>query len=59
MLALILLELTLVDILSDIPHDTAALIVYALTAVCVAFVWMGSRNRSGSAPTPPPGRAEG
>jgi hypothetical protein len=59
MLALILLELTLVEVLSDLPHDTGALIVYALVAVSIALVWMGSRNRSGSVPTPPSGRAEG
>ncbi len=35
--------LTLGRILSDIPHDTAAIIVYVMIAVFAGFIWAGSR----------------
>ena len=38
--------LTLDRILSDIPHDTAAIIVYVMIAIFAGFIWMGSRKKS-------------
>lgn len=46
MLALILLELTLREIVSDIPHDAGAVVAYALLAIFLGFIWAGSRNKS-------------
>ncbi len=43
MFSLILLELTLEEVLTDIPHDFAALIVYLLLGLFVGFIWYGSR----------------
>jgi hypothetical protein len=44
MLSLILLDLTLKEIVADIPRDGAAIIVYLLIAVFVGLIWAGSRG---------------
>lgn len=41
--------LTLTDILSDIPHDAGAVIVYILVLAFAGFVWYGSRHSSAAA----------
>jgi hypothetical protein len=46
MLSFILLRLTFRGVLSDIPHDTAAFITYALLLLFIAFVWSGRRDRA-------------
>lgn len=53
MLSLIFLDLTLQEILSDIPHDAGAVIVYIMLALFAGFVVYGSRGK-GSDPAPPP-----
>ena len=44
-IALLLQEdgLTLKRVLSDIPHDASALVVYVLLAAFVYLIWRGSR----------------
>lgn len=37
--------LTVREVLADIPHDTAAVIVYVLVALFVGLTWYGSRNK--------------
>lgn len=37
--------LTFHEVLSDIPHDAAAIFVYLLVAIFVFFIWWGSRSR--------------
>jgi hypothetical protein len=37
--------LTLAEVLRDIPHDTAAFVVYALLAIFVGLIWAGSRKK--------------
>lgn len=36
--------LTLREVISDIPHDVPAIVVYVLIAVFVGFIWYGSRG---------------
>ena len=36
--------LTLREIIQNIPHDGAAVVVYVLLAIFIGFIWMGSRN---------------
>jgi hypothetical protein len=48
MFALTLLELTLREIVADVPHDFAALVTYAVLALFVAGIWYGSRGTSGA-----------
>jgi hypothetical protein len=45
MLSHILLDLSFAEIVSDIPHDGGAVVVYLLLAVFGAMTWAGSRNR--------------
>lgn len=45
MLASILLELTWREIVTDIPHDFAAFVVYTLVALFIAGIWYGSRGK--------------
>jgi hypothetical protein len=56
-------RLSLRDIVSDIPHDVPALVVYAMLAVFFGFIWWGSRRTSHGeepnsatdrTPSPPP-----
>lgn len=42
----ILLRLTPLEVVRDVPHDFAALVTYALLALFVGFVWMGNRRGS-------------
>ena len=37
--------LTIGKILSDIPHDAAAIFVYVLIAVFAALIWLGNRSK--------------
>lgn len=47
MLSLILLELTLHEVLADVPHDAGAIVVYLMMALFVGFIWLGrSRPRA-------------
>ena len=46
MLSFILLDLTLREIFTDIPHDFSAIIVYVLMVLLVGFVWYGGRGSS-------------
>lgn len=45
MTSFILLDLTLHEIIADIPHDFGAVLVYGLIAAFVGMIWMGSRKR--------------
>jgi hypothetical protein len=38
--------LTLREVVSGIPHDGPAIVVYAMLIVFVGFIWMGSRKKS-------------
>lgn len=52
--------LTLREVISDIPHDGPAMIVYVLIAIFVGFIWWGSRGDAGptaGGPTSPSGSA--
>lgn len=40
--------LTLRDYLTDIPHDPAAILLYALLLAAIVFIVAGSRSRSRS-----------
>lgn len=46
MFSFILLQLTLQEILGDIPHDASALTVYLMLVLFIAFIWYGSRSKS-------------
>jgi hypothetical protein len=47
--------LTLREVISDIPHDLPALVVYVIIAVFVGFIWWGSRGgKSGPSTGGPP-----
>ena len=37
--------LTLQKIISDIPHDAGAIIVYVVLALFIGFVWYGNRKQ--------------
>jgi hypothetical protein len=55
MLSFILLDLTLNEIVADIPRDGASIVVYLLIAIFVGLIWAGSRgdaraNDAGGAP---------
>lgn len=45
MMSFILLDLSLREILADIPHDFGAVVVYGLITAFVVMTWMGSRKR--------------
>lgn len=45
MLSLILMDLTLREVLADLPHDAGAVVVYLMIALFVGLVWLGGRNR--------------
>lgn len=38
--------LTLREVVSGIPHDGPAIVVYAMLIVFVGFIWLGSRKKS-------------
>lgn len=44
MFAFSILELTIREIVSELPHDLGALIAYFVLAVFAAFIVYGSRN---------------
>jgi len=52
MFALVLLDLTLREVISNLPHDAGAMIAYFLLFMFVALTVIGSRN-SGKAVEPP------
>ncbi len=56
MLSLVLWDLTLYEVLADIPHDFAALVVYAILALFVGFIWYGSRSPAPAAKQREPGQ---
>jgi hypothetical protein len=43
--------LTLREVIWDIPHDASAMVVYAIIAVFVGFIWLGSRGGTTDAAT--------
>lgn len=45
MLSFTLLDLSLAEIVTDIPHDAGAVVVYVLLALFVGMTWAGSRRR--------------
>jgi hypothetical protein len=51
MLALVLLDLTFREVLTDIPHDAGAVIAYIMIALFVVFTFLGSRRRSAAGET--------
>lgn len=38
--------LTLERIISGIPHDGPAIVIYVMLVAFVGFIWMGSRRKS-------------
>lgn len=38
--------LTLQEVISGIPHDGAAIVVYAMLLAFAGFIWAGSRRKS-------------
>ena len=48
-----LLRLTPVEIVQDIPRDGSALVTYALLVLFAAFVWYGNRRPSATRPRDP------
>jgi hypothetical protein len=46
MFALALLDLTLREVITDLPHDAGALVAYLMLALFIGFTVMGSRRRS-------------
>lgn len=50
MLAILLLQVGIGDLISGIPRDAGAVVVYIVLGIFIAFVWIGSRpgaSRSG------------
>ncbi|CAN5757413.1 hypothetical protein BH23GEM6_BH23GEM6_25850 [soil metagenome] len=47
MFALVLLDLTFREVISDLPHDAGAMIAYLLLFLFVGFIVIGSRRSSG------------
>jgi hypothetical protein len=47
-------RLTLRDILSDIPRDLEAFLVYLMFVAIVVFIWRGSRERGTRGTSLPP-----
>jgi hypothetical protein len=45
-IALVLFKLTLWEIVSDIPHDGPALVIYMMLALFGAGIWYGSRGKA-------------
>ena len=37
--------LTLERVLSDIPHDAGAMVIYVLIALFIGFIWYGNRAK--------------
>jgi hypothetical protein len=58
MLALILLDLTLREIVADLPHDAGSIVIYVLFALFAGFIWAGSRGGSSGGPGAPAGRKD-
>ena len=48
--------LTLREIVQNIPHDAAAVVVYVLIAVFAGFIWMGTRGQGNPPPTDASGK---
>jgi hypothetical protein len=44
-----LLDLTMREVVTDIPHDGAALVTYTIVLIFVGFIWAGSRKGKGTA----------
>ena len=38
--------LTLREVVNGIPHDGPAILVYAMLAAFIGFIWVGSRKKS-------------
>ncbi|CAN5824906.1 hypothetical protein BH23GEM3_BH23GEM3_18920 [soil metagenome] len=51
MFSFILLQLTLREILADIPHGAPALIVYLMLVLFIGFIWYGSRSKPAGPPS--------
>ena len=48
MLSLIqILDLSLQDVIANLPRDAGAVVAFALLGLFVAFVWIGSRPKGG------------
>jgi hypothetical protein len=37
--------LTLTEMIRDIPHDAAAIVVYIMVLIFLGFIWHGSRKK--------------
>ncbi len=47
----ILLDISIGQLLSDIPRDAGAFVVYVVIGIFVGLIWLGSRGKGkGSAP---------
>jgi hypothetical protein len=56
-IAFVLLKLTLWEVVTDIPHDFAAIVTYTVLALFVAGIWYGSRAK-GMSTAGPSGQTE-
>lgn len=46
--------LTFGEVISNIPHDAAAIVIYVLIAVFIGFIWRGSRSSNAPPEATPP-----
>jgi hypothetical protein len=53
MFALILLDLTFREVVSDIPHDAGAVLAYLMIALFIGFTVIGTRRRTDRGSTTP------
>lgn len=53
--SIFLLDLTIQDVIANIPRDAGALVTFALVGLFVGFVWIGSRPKGGGKPGSPTG----
>ena len=42
---IMLMDLSLRDILTDIPHDTSSILVYLMIVLFIGFIWYGNKKR--------------
>jgi hypothetical protein len=45
-IALVLMKLTFWEVITDIPHDFAAVVTYAILAMFIVGIWYGSRGKA-------------
>jgi len=58
-IALVLLKLTVWEVVTDVPHDFAAIVTYAMLALFVVGIWYGSRRNPAAPKISPPAAGDG